>query len=125
MVCLPQLRDSVFHEASECIHRDMVFHRPGAPHGAFRGRKTKFQLSYQPPYQLSPPSSLTSRSASLATHHTPSFPAPSVRSTGNTSSTKSKNYSFELASRQRDSQAIPYVKEPQYPLQRMEYHAKK
>ena len=84
--------------------------------------------SLQPP--RSHPSVLSPHSAvfipaSLATHHTPSFPTPSVRSTGNNSSTKSKNYSFELASRQLDSRVTPYVKEPQYPLQRMEYHAKK
>src|SRR5437773_3222508 len=48
--------------------------------------------------------------ASLATHHTPSFPTSSIRSIGNTSSPKSKNYSFELASRQLDSQVISYAK---------------
>ena len=51
MVCLPQLHDSVFHETPERIPGDMVFHRPRARHRTFRGRKTKFQLSYQPPYQ--------------------------------------------------------------------------
>jgi hypothetical protein len=88
------------------------------------GSRSSLQPHRPHPSVLSPHSAVFIP-ASLETHHTPSFPAPSVHSTGNTSSTKSKNYSFELASRRLDSRAIPYVKEPQYPLQQMEYHAKK